>query len=1056
MNQKIISILILLLLFTTTLLSQVTTSGVNGKIIDNKGEIVVGAVIRVVHKPTGSRYAAVSNSDGIYSLEGLRTGGPYKMTISFTGYKTHIIEGIFLKLSDFYEKDIILQRDIKELSEIIVKVDKSTIFNSNVTGAAQNFDSRKIESIPTISKSIYDVAKLSPFAVKKGNGLSIAGSNVRYNSFQIDGLVNNDVFGLSSSGTNGGQAGTNPISLQAIDEIQIVIAPFDVRMSGFSGGGINATTKSGSNKFGGLLYAYYNNEDFYGKTPGIKGKDYLDSRQKMSSITSKTFGINIGGPIIKNKLFFFINYEKVNNTIPAKEVPGTYLSNIKEDDVKSVINKISELTGDYDGGGYGAVNKKTQSDKILARLDWNINDNNKLMFRYSYVEASKFFYEPTYSYYYLNDAGYTFKSKASNIVVELNSTINENIHNEFRAGWTKVKDKRQANGNAFPNFIIKNLQTVNETGRGTIEFGTERYSGANSIDQDIYTFENNVVWNYGKHKFVIGTYNEFFKFKNLFIANNYGSYEYSSLNDFLSDAIPSVYNYGYSNEDLTGTDKWKAKFGAGQLGLYIQDEWRPLKNIRLSFGLRADYPILFDTPYENKNFNDTETAKSLQLATNQNPRKKILWSPRIGFRLFTSDNHNTLLRGEIGVFTGRIPFVWMANSFSNTGIQNASTYLSRSEAFETAIANGFKISLDPNNQWKDNTAGISKSEVDVISKNFKFPQTLRFDIALEKKLPLGIKATFEALYSRVYNDIWYKNILLKKSGNLDNGTSDKRNLYSLNSDLSDYTYVMLLDNTDKNYSASVSLKLEKQFDMGLDLMLAYTLSESKSVNAGTGSQAKSNWEYSPTYNGNDKTELSFSPYDVRNRVIASISFSKDYGKHFGTKVSLFYQGYNGDRFSYLYSYGTDINKDGKYNDLIYIPTDEELQTMAFSDESNKLAFSIWINTNKDSKNSKGDYIKRYAGRLPFENHIDLYVGQNVYINVGKRRNTIQLNLDIMNITNLLNHRWGCYNNSSNKYGNITPLSYKNGEYKFTAPGRLHKADDTASRWHAQIGLKYIF
>jgi len=1054
MNKKNISILAFLLLFTSTLISQVTTSGINGKIVDDKGETIIGAVIRVVHIPTGSKYTSVSNYEGIYSLEGLKTGGPYKMAISFIGYKTQIIEGIFLKLSDFYEKDIIFKKDIKELSEIIVKADKLTVFNSNTTGAAQNFDTRKIESIPTISQSIYDVAKLSPFAIKRDNGISIAGSNVRYNSFQIDGLVNNDVFGLSNSGTNGGQAGTNPISLQAIDEIQIVIAPFDVRMSGFSGGGINATTKSGSNKFLGLLYAYYNNEDFYGKTPGIKGKDYLNSRQKMSSITNKTFGINIGGPIIKNKLFFFINYEKVNNTIPAKEVPGTYLSNIKEDDVKSVINQIVELTGDYDGGGYGAVNKKTQSDKFLARLDWNINDKNKLMFRYSYVDASKFVYEPAYSYYYLNDAGYTFKSKTSNIVIELNSTINEKIHNEFRAGWTKVRDKRQANGKAFPNFIIKNLETVDETGRGTIEFGTERYSGANSIDQDIYTFEDNVVWSYGKHKFVIGTHNEFFKFKNLFIANNYGSYEYSSLNDFLSDAIPSVYNYGYSNEDLTGTDKWKAKFGAGQLGLYIQDEWRPLKNIRLSFGLRADYPILFDTPYENNIFNDTETAKSLQLATNQNPRKKILWSPRIGFRLFTSDNHNTLLRGGVGVFTGRIPFVWMANSFSNTGIQNASTYLSRPEAFQTAIANGFQVSLDPNNQWKDNTAGISKSEVNVINKNFKFPQTLRFDIALEKKLPLGIKGTLEALYSKVYNDIWYKNILLEKSGNLDNGTSDKRNLYSLNSDLSDYTYVMLLDNTDKNYSTTVSLKLEKQFDIGLDLMLAYTLSESKSVNAGTGSQAKSNWEYSPTYNGNDKAELSFSPYDVRNRVIASLSFSKDYGKHFGTKVSLFYQGYNGNRFSYLYSYGTDINQDGKYNDLIYIPNDEEFKTMVFADETNKAAFSTWINTNKD--NSKGDYIKRYAGRLPFENHIDLHVAQNLYINVGKRRNTIQLNLDIMNITNLLNHRWGCYNNSSNKYGNITPLSYRSGEYKFTDPGRLHKADDIASRWHAQIGIRYIF
>jgi len=1055
MNKKYLCILAFLFLFTSTLMSQVTTSGINGKLIDNKGEVIVGAVIRVVHIPTGSKYASVSNSDGIYSLEGLKTGGPYKMAISFIGYKTQLIEGIYLELGDFYEKDIILEKDVKELGEIIVQADKGTVFNSNITGAAQNFNSQKIESISTISKSIYDVARLSPLAVKFGEGLSIAGSNVRYNSFQIDGLVNNDVFGLSNSGTNGGQAGTNPISLQAIDELQIVVAPFDVRMSGFSGGGINAITKSGSNTFRGLLYTYFNNKDFYGKTPGIKGKDYFGDREKMSSITNKTFGINFGGPIIKNSLFFFLNYEKVYNIIPAKEVPGTYLSNIKEEDVKSVINQIEKLTGDYDGGGYGVVDKDTKSDKFLSRIDWNINDNNKLMLRYSYVDASKFVYEPAYSYYYLNDGGYTFKSKTSNLVVELNSTF-KNIHNKFRAGWTKVRDKRQANGRAFPNFIIKNLETVDGKGRGTIEFGTERYSGANSIDQDIYTVEDNVVWNCGKHKFVIGTHNEFFNFKNLFIANNYGSYEYSSLNDFLLDATPSVYNYGYSNKDITGTNKWKLKFGAGQLGFYIQDEWRMFKNIRISLGLRIDYPILFDTPYENTTFNNTETALSLQLATDQNPRSKLLWSPRIGFRLFTSDSHTTLLRGGIGVFTGRIPFVWMANNFSNTGVQNASTYLSTSEAFQKATENGFKVSLDPNNQWKDNTAGIPKSEVDVISKNFRFPQTLRFDIALEKKLPLGIKGTLEALYSKVYNDIWYKNILLQKSGNLDNGTSDNRNIYSINSELNNFTYVMLLDNTDRNYSTSLSLKLEKQFDMGLNIMLAYTLSESKTVNAGTGSQAKSNWEYSPTYNGNDIAELSFSPYDVRNRVIAYISYSKDYGKHFGTRVSLFYQGYNGDRFSYLYSYGTDMNKDGKYNDLIYIPTDKELQTMVFVDETNKAEFSSWINTNKETKNSKGDYIKRYAGRLPFENHIDLHVAQNIYIYLGKRRNTIQVNLDIMNITNLINHKWGCYNNSSNKYGNITPLSYRNGEYKFTDPGRLHKADDLTSRWHAQIGIKYIF
>lgn len=1061
--MKNLSVFVLFLFcLTFTLNGQVTTSGISGK-VTAEGELLIGATVQAVHEPSGTTYGTVTNADGRYSLQGMRTGGPYTVEVSYVGFQKAVYKSITLQLGETYLLDVKLTESLS-LDEVVVTASKAALFNSQKTGAAQNFNQSQIQATPSVSRSIFDVTKMNPLGVNTASGMSFAGSSNKYNSFQIDGITNNDVFGLSSSGTNGGQAGANPISLEAIEEIQVVIAPYDVRQGGFTGGGINAITKSGTNTFHGSAYWYYNNENFYGKTPGKDAKE----RKKLGDQSSATYGFTLGGPIVKDKLFFFANYERVKETYPSSNNIGSTESNLDVKEVDQIVNKISQLTGGYNAGGYGPQDIDTYSNKILTRLDWNINEHNKFTVRYSFLDGRKMVFSNSVSSAKLNDNGYFMNNKTHSLVSELNTQFTPSWSNEFRFGWTYVRDYRDPIGQPLPNITINNLiNNGDPTKKSSLELGTERNSAANALDQDIFTLEDNLIWNKGNHTITLGTHNEFFHMKNLYITNIYGSYVYNSLDDFLTvgtanEVLPNSYEYSYSNEKITGTDRWAPVFGAAQLGFYAQDEWKVTNRFSMTYGLRLDIPLLFDKPRANEVFNSSTVATSMGLATDQMPTTKVLWSPRVGFRWSLNEDRTTLLRGGAGIFTGRVPFVWISNSFGNAGVEMVRT------AYSSSLGNypsDFKFNIDPNKQYKDPNAKVPTSEVDVMAKNFRFPSVFRANLAVEQMLPFGIRGTLEGLYSKTLNNILYENINYQWKGETLNNGGDDRPVYEKQDN--HFTQVMLLKNTSKGYTFNITTKLEKSFDFGLNAMIAYTYGQAKSLNDGNSSQAYSGWKYNATYYGDMNPELTWSMFDVRNRVIGSVSYRKEYAKHFATTVSLFYNGQTGGRYSLL-DY-TDLNKDGYRNDLMYVPTDAELEKMVFTDiHSNnntvtaaeqKDALIKWIEGNGELRKSKGTHIKRNQMTLPFEHHFDFHFAQDFFVDIAGQRNTIQLNFDIINVGNLLNKKWGMYYQTNSGY-DLTPLTTKIGTngatYQFYDPGEMYTNTNITSRWHAQVGLKYIF
>lgn len=1061
--MKNLSVFVLFLFcLTFTLNGQVTTSGISGK-VTAEGELLIGATVQAVHEPSGTTYGTVTNADGRYSLQGMRTGGPYTVEVSYVGFQKAVYKNITLQLGETYLLDVKLTESLS-LDEVVVTASKAALFNSQKTGAAQNFNQSQIQATPSVSRSIFDVTKMNPLGVNTASGMSFAGSSNKYNSFQIDGITNNDVFGLSSSGTNGGQAGANPISLEAIEEIQVVIAPYDVRQGGFTGGGINAITKSGTNTFHGSAYWYYNNENFYGKTPGKDAKE----RKKLGDQSSATYGFTLGGLIVKDKLFFFANYERVKETYPSSNNIGSTESNLDVKEVDQIVNKISQLTGGYNAGGYGPQDIDTYSNKILTRLDWNINEQNKFTVRYSFLDGRKMVFSNSVSSAKLNDNGYFMNNKTHSLVSELNTQFTPSWSNEFRFGWTYVRDYRDPIGQPLPNITINNLiNNGDPTKKSSLELGTERNSAANALDQDIFTLEDNLIWNKGNHTITLGTHNEFFHMKNLYITNIYGSYVYNSLDDFLTvgtanEVLPNSYEYSYSNEKITGTDRWAPVFGAAQLGFYAQDEWKVTNRFSMTYGLRLDIPLLFDKPRANEVFNSSTVATSMGLATDQMPTTKVLWSPRVGFRWSLNEDRTTLLRGGAGIFTGRVPFVWISNSFGNAGVEMVRT------AYSSSLGNypsDFKFNIDPNKQYKDPNAKVPTSEVDVMAKNFRFPSVFRANLAVEQMLPFGIRGTLEGLYSKTLNNILYENINYQWKGETLNNGGDDRPVYEKQDN--HFTQVMLLKNISKGYTFNITTKLEKSFDFGLNAMIAYTYGQAKSLNDGNSSQAYSGWKYNATYYGDMNPELTWSMFDVRNRVIGSVSYRKEYAKHFATTVSLFYNGQTGGRYSLL-DY-TDLNKDGYRNDLMYVPTDAELEKMVFTDiHSNnntvtaaeqKDALIKWIEGNGELRKSKGTHIKRNQMTLPFEHHFDFHFAQDFFVDIAGQRNTIQLNFDIINVGNLLNKKWGMYYQTNSGY-DLTPLTTKIGTngatYQFYDPGEMYTNTNITSRWHAQVGLKYIF
>jgi len=1052
----------------------VTTANINGQVTDGKGGLP-GATVTAVHEPSGTKYSVITNSDGRYNISNMRIGGPYVIKVNYVGFQEYKPDNVFLSLGQNLTLNASLSTSVNELAAVEISGRKNEAMSSGKTGASTNVSKETIQAIPTISRGLRDFTKLSPLANTSGAGTSLAGTSNRYNQFSIDGIVNNDVFGLSSSGTNGGQIGIEPISLDAIEEFQINIAPFDVRQGGFTGGGINAVTRSGTNKFTGSAYFFGTNQNFVSKyNPNTQVKaDYPKT-------SDSQMGLRIGGPIIKDKLFFFLSGELTKNVVPLAFDPTESGSGslIQVTEINRVLAALKRIAPNYDPGSFGAIDNELNSEKFLAKIDWNISQNHRLSLRHSYSYGEQISNSRGTNFLNLYNNGQYFPSTTNSSALEVNSVFGSTFSNNLTIGYTSVRDDRDPLGNPFPSVRVYGL-----TGGGNIQFGSEASSVANQLDQDIFSITNNFNIYKGKHTFTIGTNNEFYSFYNLFAQNIYGSYGYKTIDAFEAIGTPAetapIYyakQYSFDPTDDPSQSKASAEFSAMQLGLYVQDEFQMAKNFKLTYGVRADLPVFNDKAPFNQAF-ATAFGDARGISTDQIPKSKILWSPRLGFNWDVLGDNSLKVRGGTGLFTGRVPFVWISNQYSNNGSVIGNFTRGGLNASNNPITTpaGIRFSADPNVQPIAETYGLAPAlgNINITDKNFKMPQTFRSNLAIDKQLPWGIVATVEGIYSKGFNNIIFENLNRTVNPNLTFSGVDKRPRYNTSLINPAFNEIILFKNTNKGYTYNFVAQLQKQFQRGWVGSVSYTFGRAKDVFPATSSTALSNWQFINNVNGPNSPEAATANFDTQHRVSGFLSYRKEYLKKFATQISLFYNGQSGQPLSYLYN--GDLNGDQATNDLIYVPRNmSEINLVATTGSTAQTAQQQWekldafIEGDKYLKTRRGQYAQRNGARLPFQHVVDVRILQDLGMAIGSTSNKLQLSLDILNFGNLLNKNWGSDNSVGNQGFNLINVSnatvnvnnVATPTFTYTGAGqtngKAYSESNFNSRWRAQVGIRYLF
>lgn len=1035
--------------------AQVTTSSLSGNVKSANGENLAGATITATHQPTGTVYRATSLKEGVYSLVNLIPGGPYSITSSFVGYQNHTQDSVFLALGENTRIDVSLSSSNATLQEVVVM---GTSAARRKTGASTSISRQQIAALPTLNRSLGDLTRLTPQAT--GNN-SFGGVNNRFNNITIDGAVNNDVFGLASSGTPGGQANTTPISLDAIQEIQVVLAPYDITYGNFTGGGVNAVTRSGTNKFDGSVYYFLRNENTVGKDPL--------TRAKTADFSNKQYGVRFGGPIIQNKLFFFVNGELSRITQPTIFNAGENGSLLTVDEAKGLVDTLQKRYG-YDAGTYNAFNAETQSDKLFGRLDWNINENHRLTVRHNYIKAFDDNISRSATLFRFGNNTYRFNNKQNITVAELRSRFSNKISNNLILGLHHIRDFRTTYGQLFP-FIEISKGSANNG----IQMGSERSSVANELDQDIFEITDNLRIFKGKHTFTVGSHNEFFQFRNLFINNFNGRWTFANIAAFNANN-PRQVQVTYSN--IAGDPKPSAKFNAAQFGLYGQDEIQFNQKFRLTAGLRVDMPVVGDKPVFNKTVDSTFKS---QYSTSNIPNKQLLWSPRVGFNYDVEGDRSVIIRGGAGIFTGRVPFVWISNQFSNNGLLLNTINVTDNTSTPANEVNGGKgFEPDPAKQNAVGTAGRT-FEVNLIDKDFKFPQVFRLNLATDVRLPGGVMATFEGMYSKTINNIAYSDVnLAAPAGIVDqayNNGADKRIAYASSTSAGgrrinpNITNAILLSNTNKGYTYNLTAQFSRTWKH-VFASLAYNHNDAADVNSGASSTALSNWEFVQIVGNPNDPKLVTSNYALTHRISAVVSLNYDYAKYFKTSLSFFYAGNSGQKFTYLVN--GDLNSDGRFgNDLLYVPRNtSEIKFIDFLNSDNTIrytaaqqaaAFESFISNDKYLGKRRGMYTERNQNNTPWEHIIDMRLAQDFYLNVGRNRHALELTFDVFNFTNLLNKEWGRqYSVSNQAYNVLTAVNRTSGPaasqgkgYNFTV-GQNPWNLNFGSRFQGQLGVRYSF
>lgn len=1108
-----------LLFASGSIVAQVTTAAASGTVKDSKGGELIGATVIAVHTPTGTNYGTITNEDGRFILNNIRVGGPYKLTVSYTGYKTYNAEIPTMKLGEVSKFNIVLAEDAMLLSEVEVVYRKNALISNEKTGASTNVSNATLNALPTLNRSLEDFTRLNPNVRGGGgqNALSFAGMDNRFNNLTIDGSVFNNSFGLQP--LPGSQTSSTPISLDAVEQLQINLAPYDVKQGGFAGAGINAVTRSGTNEFTGSVFFNNRNNNLIGK------KDFFGNT---TSASTTSFGVNqagfrLGGPIIKNKLFFFVNGETENRTSPgtvffAEKADGSNkgqasTTRVKEQDLIDVANILKTKYG-YDPGKWEGYELITKSAKALARIDYNINSKHKMSVRFNTLKSqSDVPMSSSGGFTGRNGNAFGMNYRTSNYVIhndiysgiaELNSIVNSRISNKLILGYTANRDYREElTPRAFPTVDILS------GGRNYIAFGSEPFTPNNKLNTDTYQAIDQLTYSLGKHTLGAGVSFERFKFENVFTPTINGQYVFNSLDDFKKavngdSVMYNRYVLGYSVKP--DRSPWASVLTVNQIGAYLQDEWDITEKLRLTLGVRVDVPVfdaLDKSIYYNPQIDTTGVAttgfqspvvnngvyggEKVRLSTYDLPKANPNFSPRIGFNWNPLDDKSLQIRGGIGLFSGRPAFVWLANQAGNNGMLsgqiNDISNTSNADKTKWVVINNKKYPFtdDVTKYEPVNVTRPAKSyNIAATESDFRFPQVLRGSLAFDYKLPFGIVATAEGMYSRTINDMLYYQANLKAPSKSFTG-ADNRPRYDNTKYVSYVTDATVLTNTGKSYGYFATFKLEKTPSNGFGGVLAYTFGNSRDMMS-AGSIAFSSWRDVSSVNGNNYLNLAYSNNDQRHRIIGAATYRIDYpivGQKFlgATQFSLLAESYNQGRYTYTIS--GDMNGDGiNGNDLIYIPKDqsemnfEDIKSgsnVLFTAAQQKDAFDAFINQDKYLSAHRGHYAERNGGVFDFVTRFDFNVVQEIKPVIAGKVHTIQLRADIFNIGNLFNRQWGV----GYRLNTAAPLVFSKVDANGAPIYRMATVKDATGSdnikyssftrttnlqdlWQAQLGIRYMF
>jgi len=1114
------------MVLTLSAYAQVTTSALGGKVTDAQGA-VVGAAVIATHTPSGTQYFSVTDKDGQYRINSIVPGGPYTIKVEMLGYASLTITDVIAPLAETFIADATLKEEAIGLEAATVSADASTSgMNIHRSGASTTISERTKDNMPSVSRSMNDILALTPQASSTSSGLAVGGGNYRGSTVTVDGAAFNNMFGIGQNLPAGG----TPISLDALEQISVNVTPYDVRQSGFQGGAINAVTKSGSNEWHASVYDYYT-------SAGLRGYKVDGKEVGFSPAFENTIGVTVGGPIVKNKLFFFVNAEY---TPQASAGPTTKARPNEEEawgkgttynrPTESKLNEITKFLQDncgYNPGRYQDYSLKTPAYKVLARIDWNINQNNKFNIRFShtsskYSSAASNSTSPIGSnfYSYGNTTWGTTEAKAdvnynknnegrkspytipfentryyqtqnyTSLAAELNTRFADGKGtNTARVAWSHQYEPRSYDGGVFPTVDILESYDEGKTACYTT-FGLDPFTYNNLRDVQAVTVTDEISYQAGKNTIIAGLQYEYNNVVNGFQQCGNALYVYDTWEHFTQDVLnptaesaPVGFMITHANSG-DGTGKSNAAFDFHNASAYVQDEVAFSDNFKLTAGIRFEMPFYkFLNDNENKDFTAVATANPnssfANLKTSDLPCARLSVAPRVGFNWdITKGARKVILRGGTGLYTGRIPNVWLVSA-----VGNANTLQYQYIAADNAVnGNTQHFQKDRsaiiNTLWNGSfepKALSAPTSTTILAKDLRMPTSWKSSLALDVVLPGDIKGTVEGIYSYNIDEVYASLLGYKQDGAVwlpgEPETRQKWVSEGVKNNVKEVEGKMV--GTGKAMSGyyahnvtgmhgwyySVSAQLSKSFKNGIDLMAAYTHSDARVLSDANSDQVSG---FAGIYNknGNNAPELGYSSYTAPDRVIANASWTIKEGKYTATKLSIFYEGYNlgynssgysNSRFSYCINNVSISDNGSLYGQTLYIPTEEQLKNMPFTSDENKQAYAEFLATDKYCKNHRGEYALRNCCVAPWLNRINARVAQDFYFDIAGKKQNVEVGVDFKNIANMFNSKWGILKQLSTE----TIMTYKDSKYTFTAP-TWTAYNSTASTWQMLLSIKYKF